>query len=206
MSDRPLAIVGLGNPGAEYASTRHNAGYWLVDSLARDSGLSLTADSKLSGKRVKARIGGHDVWLFEPTTFMNMSGRSMRRLMDYYRLPSGRILVVHDELDLPPGIARFKSGGGHGGHNGLRDIVAHCGRDFMRLRIGIGHPGHKDAVVSYVLKPPRREELDEIEVALDAAERSVRTLFEKGLEAATHELHTRLRQGKQNETGAGNPQ
>ncbi len=179
--------------GAEYEKTRHNAGFWLVNRLARASGVTLSADSKLSGRRAKAAIAGRPVWLFEPDTSMNLSGRAVRRMLDYFKLDTDQVLIVHDEIDLPPGIARFKSGGGHGGHNGLRDVIAHCGRDFLRLRVGVGHPGSKAAVIGYVLRPPRAEEMAEIDASLDASEHAVQLLFERGLEAATLDLHTRLK-------------
>ncbi len=137
----PAAIVGLGNPGSEYAKTRHNAGYWLLDRFTSECGETMRSEAKFLGDVGQISLAGHSVRLLKPTSFMNESGQSVRRFIDFYKLDPERILVIHDDLDLPPGTARLKRGGGHGGHNGLRDVLARCGRDFLRLRIGIGHPG-----------------------------------------------------------------
>lgn len=164
----PRLIVGLGNPGPEYADTRHNAGFWLVDRLAARLDCELRRDAKFHGLAANAREAG--VWLLEPQTFMNRSGVAVAALARFYRVPPAEILVVHDELDLPPGQLRLKFGGGLGGHNGLKDIVAHLGtQDFWRLRLGIGHPGERNEVINYVLKPPRREERDLIEETIERA-------------------------------------
>ena len=150
-------IVGLGNPGAEYAETRHNAGFWLCERLARELGTSFARESRFHGAVAKARVAGADVWLLMPQTFMNRSGQAVRALTQFYRIEPTEMLVLHDELDLPPGQMRLKFGGGLGGHNGLKDITAHLGtQDYWRLRIGIGHPGDRNEVVDYVLKPPRK--------------------------------------------------
>ena len=163
-------IVGLGNPGAEYAETRHNAGFWLCERLARELGASFSRESRYHGLVAKARVAGADVWLLQPQTFMNRSGQAVRALAQFYRIEPAEMLVLHDELDLPPGQMRLKFGGGLGGHNGLKDITAHLGtQDYWRLRIGIGHPGDRDEVVDYVLKPARKEERGEIDAALDLA-------------------------------------
>lgn len=163
-------IVGLGNPGAEYAETRHNAGFWLCERLARELGASFSRESRYHGLVAKARVAGADVWLLQPQTFMNRSGQAVRALTQFYRIEPAEMLVLHDELDLPPGQMRLKFGGGLGGHNGLKDITAHLGtQDYWRLRIGIGHPGDRDEVVDYVLKPARKEERGEIDAALDRA-------------------------------------
>lgn len=164
----PRLIVGLGNPGSEYAKTRHNAGFWFCERLALELGVKLTKESRFHGFVGQARADG--VWLLLPQTFMNRSGQAVAALMRFYRIEPADMLVVHDELDLPPGSLRLKFGGGLGGHNGLKDITAHLGtQDYWRLRVGIGHPGDRDEVVNYVLKPPRREEADEIDGALDRA-------------------------------------
>jgi len=161
-------IVGLGNPGAEYAETRHNAGFWFCERLARDMGVTLSRESRFRGLAGNARSDG--VWLLLPQTFMNRSGESVQALMHFYRIEAAEMLVVHDELDLPPGQTRLKFGGGLGGHNGLKDITGHLGtQDYWRLRIGIGHPGDRNEVVNYVLKPPRKEEAVEIDSAIDRA-------------------------------------
>lgn len=161
MSDSIQLIVGLGNPGAEYQHTRHNAGAWLVERLARQEGIQLLPERKFHGLYGKGRIGGQDCWLLIPTTFMNLSGNAVQALANFYKLTPEQILVVHDELDLPAGQAKFKFGGGHGGQNGLRDIISKLGnnQNFHRLRIGIGHPGDKSKVTGHVLGKPSQAEL-----------------------------------------------
>jgi len=164
----PRLVVGLGNPGAEYTETRHNAGFWFCERLAGQLGVSLGRESRFHGLAGYARDSG--VWLLLPQTFMNRSGQSVGALARFHKITPAEILVVHDELDIPPGQLRLKFGGGLGGHNGLKDISAHLGtQDYWRLRIGIGHPGDRNEVVNYVLKPPRKEEMSEIEGAIDRA-------------------------------------
>ena len=161
-------VVGLGNPGAEYTETRHNAGFWFCECLARELGVSLNKESRFHGWAANARDAG--VWLLMPATFMNHSGQAVRALAQFYRIAPEEMLIVHDELDLPPGQMRLKFGGGLGGHNGLKDITSHLGtQDYWRLRIGIGHPGDRNEVVNYVLKPARKEEQADIDAALDRA-------------------------------------
>lgn len=148
-------IVGLGNPGAEYLRTRHNAGFWFIDALAQAAGARFGLESKLYGETAKLDIAGLPVWLLRPATFMNASGKSVAAALRYWKIAPEEMLVVHDELDLPPGVARLKFDGGHGGQNGLRDIIRLLGHGkFHRLRIGIGHPGHKDQVTPWVLGRP----------------------------------------------------
>lgn len=164
----PRLVVGLGNPGPEYAATRHNAGFWLAERLACQLNVMLSREARFHGFAGHGREQG--LWLLLPQTYMNRSGQAVAALARFYRIPAAEILVLHDELDIPPGALRLKFGGGLGGHNGLKDIAAHCGtQDFWRLRIGIGHPGDRNEVVNYVLKPPRQEEQTEIETALDRA-------------------------------------
>jgi PTH1 family peptidyl-tRNA hydrolase len=152
-------IVGLGNPGPEYQDTRHNAGFWFLDRLAADLGGSWRAESKFQSVICRVRLGGHDLWLMKPSTFMNHSGRAVSALMRFHQFQADEILVVHDELDLAPGVARLKKGGGSGGHNGLKDISAALSTpDYWRLRLGIGHPGDRNEVVNFVLRRPSREE------------------------------------------------
>ena len=152
-------IVGLGNPGAEYAQTRHNAGFWYVEELAKRYNISLKNDPKFFGFTGRGTIEGQDVRLLLPMTFMNRTGQSVTPYAKFYQIPAQEILIAHDELDMPAGVIRLKTGGGHGGHNGLRDIVPHIGADFHRLRIGIGHPGHRDKVTAHVLgKAPAAEQ------------------------------------------------
>ena len=152
-------IVGLGNPGKEYAQTRHNAGFWFVEQLADQYGITLKADPKFHGSSGRGNIEGQDVRLLLPTTFMNRSGQSVVPFAKFYQIAPEAMLIAHDELDMNPGIIRLKTGGGHGGHNGLRDIVPHTGPNFHRLRIGIGHPGSKERVSGHVLsKAPSSEQ------------------------------------------------
>jgi PTH1 family peptidyl-tRNA hydrolase len=169
VSAAPLRlVVGLGNPGAEYAETRHNAGFWFCGRLASELGVMLTKESRFQGLAANVRSEG--LWLLTPQTFMNCSGQAVGALAHFYRIEPAEMLIVHDELDLPPGQLRLKFGGGLGGHNGLKDITSHLGtQDYWRLRIGIGHPGDRNEVVSYVLKRPRKEESEEIAAALDRA-------------------------------------
>jgi PTH1 family peptidyl-tRNA hydrolase len=183
-------IVGLGNPGADYAATRHNAGAWFLDALAESVGARLGRDAKLHAELGKASIGGHSVWLARPTTFMNHSGRAVIALLNYYRIEPEQMLVAHDELDLPTGTARLKFDGGHGGQNGLRDIMGQLGHGrFHRLRVGIGHPGHKDRVTGWVLGRPGQDDHRAIVEAIDAA-RAVTDLAVAGdFEAAMRRLH-----------------
>lgn len=163
----PRLVVGLGNPGVEYSETRHNAGFWFCERLARGQGVQWSRESRFHGMAGRSREG---VWLLLPQTFMNRSGQAVGAMARFHRIAPAEILVVHDELDIPPGQLRLKFGGGLGGHNGLKDITAHLGtQDFWRLRVGIGHPGDRAEVVNFVLKPPRREEQAEIDVAIDRA-------------------------------------
>lgn len=186
----PAVIVGLGNPGPKHAADRHNVGFWLVDELASGAGQKFREEARLSAAACQVQIGGHAVRLIKPGTFMNRSGHSVRRVMDFYQLAPGQVLVVHDELDLPPGAARMKQGGGHGGHNGLRDIIANCSAEFPRLRIGIGHPGHRDDVTDHVLHAPGKAEHARIAEAVTESIRALELWFAHGYERAVHYLHT----------------
>lgn len=190
MTDTPAIIIGLGNPGSEHERDRHNVGYWLVDDIVSSLGARFSGDQKLLGDSCQVVLQQQTVRLLKPKTFMNRSGQSVRQAMDYYKVSLDQLLVIHDDLDLPVGTARLKTSGGHGGHNGLRDIIAHCGRDFVRLRIGIGHPGRKEQVVGYVLRPPGKDELSEILRALNESRRAIDILFADGLQQATTYLHT----------------
>jgi PTH1 family peptidyl-tRNA hydrolase len=167
VTDKIRLIVGLGNAGSKYAQTRHNAGFWFVDKLSAAQHGSLRAESRFQGEVGKLMLGGADCWLLKPSTYMNHSGRSVSALANYYRITQDNILVVHDELDLSAGTVRLKKAGGHGGHNGLRDIIAALGgHRFWRLRVGVGHPGHRDQVVDYVLDRPSRADFQAIDEAL----------------------------------------
>lgn len=184
-------IVGLGNPGPEYEDTRHNAGFWLLDRLASDQGGNWRAESKFQGLVCRLRLNGQDLWLLKPTTFMNHSGRSVSAFMRFHEVTAAEMLVVHDELDLAPGIARLKKGGGSGGHNGLKDITAAGGTpDYWRLRIGIGHPGDRNQVSDFVLRRPGRDEHDLELEAIEAALKVMPQLVEGQFERAQMALHT----------------
>ncbi|HHF3879963.1 aminoacyl-tRNA hydrolase [Haemophilus influenzae] len=185
-------IVGLGNPGEKYADTRHNAGEWLIERLARRFNVSLNPESKFFGKTARTLVNGKEVRLLMPTTFMNLSGKAVGALASFYRIKPEEILVIHDELDLPPGTAKLKQGGGHGGHNGLKDIVAQLGNNnnFYRLRIGIGHPGHRDLVAGYVLNKPSPADRNALEKVLDEATDCVEMIFKDGMVKATNRLNS----------------
>jgi PTH1 family peptidyl-tRNA hydrolase len=185
-------IVGLGNPGAKYTETRHNAGFWFVEEVARQYSASFRNEKKFFGDVAKVSVNGKEIWLLKPETFMNRSGQSVKALASFYRIAADQLLVAHDEIDLPPGTAKLKTGGGHGGHNGLRDIINQLGtNEFHRLRIGVGHPGSKDQVVDYVLHNPSREERILIDQDIDDAVRIMPELASGVLEQAMQKLHSR---------------
>lgn len=185
-------IVGLANLGAKYEGTRHNAGEWLMERLARQFGFSLTLENKFFGKTARVVIGGKEMRFLVPTTFMNLSGKAVAALANFYRIQPEEILVIHDELDLPAGVAKIKQGGGHGGHNGLRDTIAQLGnnKNFYRLRVGIGHPGDKNLVSAYVLSKPSPKDWALIEKALDEAASCVDVLIKDGVSKATNRLNS----------------
>ena len=190
MSTHLTMIAGLGNPEDRYERTLHNAGFWFVDELARRHSGQFKYEKRFDADICKVSIAGSDVWLAKPQSYMNLSGGPVRALLDYYRLPVEQLLVAHDEIDLPPGTVRLKQGGGHGGHNGLRDVIQHCGREFMRLRLGVGHPGHKDQVTSYVLKRASGDVEAAINRNIDDAVDVIPLLIDEGLNAAMKKLHT----------------
>ncbi|MES2129244.1 MAG: aminoacyl-tRNA hydrolase [Pseudomonadota bacterium] len=188
-------IVGLGNPGPEYEQTRHNAGFWLVDNLANSlPGVRLARESRFNALAAKCRVAGEEIWLLEPQTFMNRSGQSVGALARFFKVNPDEVLVVHDELDLAPGVVKMKKGGSSGGHNGLKDITAALGtQDYWRLRLGIGHPralNSQQAVADFVLHRPRKEEQILIEESIDKALRILPLLVEGKFDIATMQLHT----------------
>ncbi|WP_105900969.1 aminoacyl-tRNA hydrolase [Vibrio gangliei] len=185
-------LVGLANPGPEYAKTRHNAGAWVVEELARVHNVTLKDESKFFGYTGRIMVNGQDLRLLIPTTFMNLSGKAVAALAKFYQIKPEEIMVAHDELDLPPGVAKFKKGGGHGGHNGLKDIIAKQAnnKEFYRLRIGIGHPGHKDRVAGYVLGKAPVKEQELLDTVVDESVRSLDILLKDGLAKAQNRLHT----------------
>jgi len=188
-------IVGLGNPGPEHESDRHNAGFWFVDRVAASSGVTLRAESRFSARIGRTVLAGESVWLLQPTTWMNLSGRAVVALTHFHRFDPSSVLVAHDELDLAPGVVRLKNGGGSGGHNGLKDTTAALGSDgYWRLRIGIGHPrqlynGHKD-VKDFVLERPPRDQQAAIDSAIERALEVLPHLVTGAMQRATQRLHT----------------
>jgi PTH1 family peptidyl-tRNA hydrolase len=184
-------VVGLGNPGDRYAQTRHNAGFWFVDELVRRHGGSFRPDKKFHGEVARIAVDGRDCLLLKPSTFMNRSGLSVASAAHFYRFAPASILVAHDEIDLPPGALRVKQGGGHGGHNGLRDIMPALGSpDFWRLRIGVGHPGHRDQVVNYVLTRAGLDEQRALDAAIGEAADAFPLLLAGDVGKAQQRLHT----------------
>jgi PTH1 family peptidyl-tRNA hydrolase len=186
-------IVGLGNPGSKYAETRHNAGFLLLDEIARAYGASFVAEKKFRGETARLTIANRDVRLLKPDTFMNLSGESVQPMASFYRIEVEEILVAHDELDIPPGQVKLKRGGGHGGHNGLRDIIKHCGREFVRVRLGIGHPGNAKQVSSFVLKRAPSSEHTLLQNSIDDVVRELPDIVAGDLEKAMQVLHTKLK-------------
>ena len=184
-------IVGLGNPGPRYEQTRHNAGFWFVDELARRYGGQFREERRFFGELARVSIDRRDVRMLKPATFMNRSGNSVRSLASYLKVPPECVLVAHDELDLPLGTVRLKRGGGAGGHNGLKDVIAHLGREFYRLRIGIGHPAHQGEVIDYVLQRPGAAEERTIRDSIDQCADVIPILLGEGEQRAMTRLHTR---------------
>lgn len=192
MSSGIQLIVGLGNPGADYENTRHNAGAWFVSELASSSHTPLRPVAKFHGSHGFINLHGHNVHLLIPSTYMNLSGQAVSALANYYKIPPTAILIAHDEIDLPVADIRLKFDGGHGGHNGLRDIISHLNSNkFYRLRIGVGHPGTSKEVINYVLKPPKKTEREEINTALHTAQQILPDLLEGHFQKAMQHLHTR---------------
>jgi PTH1 family peptidyl-tRNA hydrolase len=183
-------IVGLGNPGAAYARTRHNAGFWLVDELARRHGGTFRTEPRHRAEVARVRVGAQELWLAKPTSFMNLSGGPVASIAGFYKAEPAEILIGHDDLDLEPGDVRLKHSGGHGGHNGLRDIIANLGADFWRVRIGVGHPGEKHEVVNYLTRASAADDAL-IHDAVIAAADIIPLLLEEGAQKAMHRLHTR---------------
>jgi len=192
MAGTPLKLVaGLGNPGAEYARTRHNAGFWLVDELARRHGGTLRVEARHRAEIARVLIGAAEVWLAKPLTYMNESGTAVESIAQFYKIGPDEILVACDELDFPPGTARLKHGGGAAGHNGIRDIAAHLGESFWRLRIGIGRPDARGEGIDHVLSRPTAAEEGLIRETIGAGADAIRVMLEQGAQAAMHRLHSR---------------
>lgn len=191
MSQPIQLIVGLGNPGEKYEKTRHNAGAWFIDKIAQSLDCTLRPEVKFQGKHAAVKLSGFDCHLLIPGTYMNLSGLSVQALSRYYKIPPQAILVVHDEIDLPPGIARLKFDGGDGGHNGLKDLIDHLQtKQFHRLRIGVGHPGRSEEVADFVLSPPSRSERGLIDEALQRAQEILPLVLEGAFSKAMQQLHS----------------
>ena len=184
-------IAGLGNPDEKYAQTRHNAGFWFADAVAKQQGAAFRYQERFNGEVAHFIFEDEKVWLLKPLTYMNRSGLSLYAFVRFYKISIQQLLVAHDEIDLPNGSARIKRAGGHGGHNGLRSTFEHLGSDFLRLRLGVGHPGHRDDVTDYVLKGPGIQERREIDTAIDRASGTLDELLRGDVEAAMRQLHTR---------------
>lgn len=183
-------IVGLGNPGAANAETRHNAGFWLVERIAQRHGGVFKAEGRFHGDTCRLRVAGQELWLLKPSTYMNRSGQSVSSLAKYFKIPQEALLVAHDELDLAPGVVKLKQGGGHAGHNGLRDIISALGgRDFWRLRIGIDHPGNAREVVDYVIGRPSREEVEAIRGGIERVEALMARIVTGEVQQVMNQLH-----------------
>ena len=191
MTDSVIKLIaGLGNPGLKYDKTRHNAGFWFVDELARRFSGSFKLETKFSGECCKVEIAGVSVWLLKPNTFMNRSGLSVKQLSSFFKISPEQVLVVHDELDIGPGAIRLKSGGGHGGHNGLRDTHAQIGKEYWRLRVGIGHPGEASKVADYVLSRPSVNDDIEINNSIDRAVAEIERIILGDMQKVMNTLHT----------------
>jgi peptidyl-tRNA hydrolase, PTH1 family len=188
--------VGLGNPGREYETTRHNAGFWLVEELARRHGGMFRLEPRFRAELARVRMAGQECWLVKPQDFMNNSGRVTAAIASFYKITAAQLLVAHDELDLPPGELRLKFGGGAGGHNGLKDLIAHFGPDFWRFRIGVGHPGSREQVNPWLLDRTNADERVPLEIAAREAAELVPELLEQGAERVMQKLHTQQAAGK----------
>lgn len=184
------ALIGLGNPGSEHARQRHNVGFWLADGLADVAGESFRAERKFKGELARPVVAGNPLWVLKPATYMNRSGDAVQPFAAFHKFAATDLLIVHDDLDLPPGSIRLKRGGGHGGHNGLRDVHRVLGPDYTRLRIGIGHPGHKDDVLGHVLGVPSPDEVRTIADGLEHAVRGLEIMMREGWDKAVQYLHT----------------
>jgi peptidyl-tRNA hydrolase, PTH1 family len=182
-------IVGLGNPGEQYARTRHNAGWWFVDALLERQRGSWRHERQMHSELARVHVAESDLWLAKPTAFMNCSGGPAAAIAQFYRIAPQEMLIVHDDIDLPPGVARLKQGGGHGGHNGLRDVIEHLGPDFWRLRLGVGHPGARELVLDAVLDRPTAAEQLLIDEAVQRGLDVLPELLSAGAQRAMHQLH-----------------
>jgi peptidyl-tRNA hydrolase, PTH1 family len=192
MTALPLKlVVGLGNPGSQYARTRHNAGFWVVDEWLRQQQTSASTQAKFLGSVARLTLGAQQIWVLKPSTFMNKSGESVAAFTHFYQIPSESVLVIHDELDLPNGQLRLKFGGGHGGHNGLRDLTRVMGEHYWRLRVGIDHPGSKDQVLAYVLGQPFNDQVAALEDSVGLAVKTLEDSIKGDVNAVMGQLNRR---------------
>lgn len=190
-ANNPIELIaGLGNPGSRYEDTRHNAGFWLLDQLARSQGAVFRQENKFAGETCKVEIANTSCKLLKPNTYMNRSGQSLKLMTAFYRIPPSAVLVVHDDIDLPPGTVRLKRAGGHGGHNGLRDITHQLGQDFMRLRLGVGHPRQREQVVTYVLERPSRDDAQAIDKAIERSLSCIPEIIRGEFDKVMNTLHS----------------
>jgi len=190
MNKNLSVIAGIGNPGERYERTLHNVGFWFVNEIAAASNLQFSYDKKFDAEVCRVNITKNDIWLIKPQSHMNRSGGPIRAFLDYYEISTSSMLVVHDEIDLPSNIVKLKVDGGHGGHNGLRDIIRHCGNDFMRIRLGIGHPGDKNEVINYVLKNASSDLKSAVEKNIQDSRAILPNIIEGNIEKAMKILHT----------------
>ena len=190
MNSNLKVIAGIGNPGEKYSSTLHNAGFWLVDEIASRGKIEFSLEKRFDLQMCQVSLSGKDIWLIKPQKFMNLSGGPIGEFLRYFKIPTNEMIVAHDEIDLLPNTVKFKIFGGHAGHNGLRDIIRHCDNDFMRIRIGVGHPGNKDEVIKYVLKNAKKSLRQDINKSIERAIRILPMIIQGNTQEAMKKLHT----------------
>ena len=190
MNSNLKVIAGIGNPGEKYSSTLHNAGFWLVDEIASREKIEFSLEKRFDLQMCQVSLSGKDIWLIKPQKFMNLSGGPIGEFLRYFKIPTNEMIVAHDEIDLLPNMVKFKISGGHAGHNGLRDIIRHCDNDFMRIRIGVGHPGNKDEVIKYVLKNAKKSLRRDINKSIERVIRILPMIIQGNIQEAMKKLHT----------------
>ena len=190
MNSNLKVIAGIGNPGEKYSSTLHNAGFWLVDEIASREKIEFSLEKRFDLQMCQVSLSGEDIWLIKPQKFMNLSGGPIGEFLRYFKIPTNEMIVAHDEIDLLPNMVKFKISGGHAGHNGLRDIIRHCDNDFMRIRIGVGHPGNKDEVIKYVLKNAKKSLRQDINKSIERVIRILPMIIQGNTQEAMKKLHT----------------
>ena len=190
MNSNLKVIAGIGNPGEKYSSTLHNAGFWLVDEIASREKIEFSLEKRFDLQICQVSLSGEDIWLIKPQKFMNLSGGPIGEFLRYFKIPTNEMIVAHDEIDLLPSTVKFKISGGHAGHNGLRDIIRHCDNDFMRIRIGVGHPGNKDEVIKYVLKNAKKSLRQDINKSIERVIRILPMIIQGNIQEAMKKLHT----------------